>query len=73
MIQTKQNVDFLVQRGFQNSIPLEVGRGKKDKRQVLHAMESYNSSHAIIISNTTTKIYEEDNIIFIPQRTFALL
>ena len=69
----KQNVDFIIQKGFQNPIPIEVGRGKKDKKQVKTAMKTYKSSHGIIISNTTTKISKEDNIIYIPYKTFSIL
>lgn len=52
---------------------LELGRGKKDKKQVKTAMNKYNSSHGIIISNTTSRIYKEDDIIHIPYRTFSLI
>lgn len=69
----KENVDFLVKREFENPIPIEVGRGKKDKKQVVNAMNKYDSSHGIIISNTTTRLYEEDDIIYIPYKTFSLI
>lgn len=69
----KKNVDFIIQRGFQNPIPIEVGRGKKDKKQIIQAMKTYKSSHGIIISNSTTRICKEDNIIYIPYKTFSLL
>lgn len=69
----KQNVDFLIQRGFENPIPIEVGRGRKDTKQVTEAMKKYNSSHAIIVSNTTSEIYKQENIIYIPQKTFTML
>jgi len=69
----KENVDFLVKKEFENPIPIEVGRGKKDKKQVKTAINKYNSPHGIIISNTTNKIYKEENIIYIPYRTFSLI
>lgn len=69
----RNNVDFLIRKGFENPIPLEVGRGKKDKRQVTNAINNYNSEYGIIISNKTKKIEKEDNIIFIPPRTFSYL
>lgn len=69
----KENVDFLVRKEFENPIPIEVGRGKKDKKQVKTAMNKYDSPHGIIISNTTTKIHKEDEIIYIPYKTFSLI
>ena len=69
----KENVDFLVKKEFENPIPIEVGRGKKDKKQVKTAMNKYDSPHGIIISNTTTKIHKEDEIIYIPYKTFSLI
>jgi predicted AAA+ superfamily ATPase len=69
----KNNVDFIIQRGLQNPIPIEVERGKKDKKQIIQAMKTYKSSRGIIISNSRTKICKEDNIIYIPYKTFSLL
>ena len=69
----EDNVDFLIQRGFENPIPIEVGIGKKTKRQVKNAIEAYESSHGVIISDTTQKIKKEDNIIYIPLETFSFL
>jgi len=69
----RSNVDFIISNDFNANIPVEVGRGKKDKRQVKNAMKHYDSSHGIIISDTTKRIEMEDDIIYIPSRTFALL
>jgi hypothetical protein len=69
----KKNVDFLLQQEFQKPIPIEVGRGNKDKKQINLAMNNYDSSYGIIISNTKDSICKEDDIIFIPSKTFSLL
>ncbi|AWX31792.1 ATP-binding protein [Methanosphaera sp. BMS] len=69
----KKNVDFLIQKDFQSPIPIEVGRGKKDRKQVSAAIKNYGSPHGIIISNNTNKIIKEDNIIYIPYKTFSSL
>ncbi|MBQ6218202.1 MAG: ATP-binding protein [Methanosphaera sp.] len=69
----KDNVDFLIQRCFENPIPIEVGIGKKTKRQVKNAIEAYDSSHGIIISDTTQKIKKDGNIIYLPLETFSFL
>lgn len=69
----KGGVDFLIRKGFENPIPIEVGHGNKTKRQVITAMNRYNSTHGIIISNTTETIEKEDNIIYLPYKTFSLM
>ena len=69
----KGGVDFLIRKGFENPIPIEVGHGNKTKRQVITAMNRYNSTHGIIISNTTKTIEKEDNIIYLPYKTFSLM
>lgn len=69
----KSNVDFILYDDVYGTVPVEVGRGKKDKKQVINAMEHYNSKHGIIISNKTNRIKKDDNVICIPPQTFALL
>lgn len=69
----KEGVDFLINTIDGKIIPIEVGIGKKNKRQISKAIKRYNSSHGIIISNKTKSIKKEDNIIFIPPITFSLL
>lgn len=68
-----KNVDFIVQRGLEKPIPIEVSCGKKDKSQIKRAISTYNSSHGIIISNTKSNIVKEDNIIYLPPETFAFM
>lgn len=70
---SKGGVDFLIRRGFENPIPIEVGHGKKTKRQIINAINKYDSHHGIIISNTTFRIEKEDNIIYLPYKTFSLM
>ena len=68
-----KNVDFIVQRGLEKPIPIEVSCGDKDKSQIKRAMKKYNSSHGIIISNTYPNIVKNDNIIYIPLEVFAFM
>jgi len=49
------------------------GLGEKTKRQITNAINKYGSNHGIIISNTTDVITKEDNVIYIPIKTFSLL
>ncbi|MBR5503437.1 MAG: ATP-binding protein [Methanobrevibacter sp.] len=69
----EKNVDFIVQRGFDNPIPIEVGIGNKRNTQIRSAIRKYKSDYGIVISNNTAKIEKEYNIINIPVRTFSLM
>jgi predicted AAA+ superfamily ATPase len=69
----KKNVDFIIQQEFNRPIPVEVSVGKKDKKQVLNAINRYNSDYGIIISNTTQSIKKENEIIYLPLKTFSFL
>ncbi len=68
----KGGVDFLIKTIPGDIIPIEVGIGKKNKRQIISAMDYYKSDYGIVISDTTSKIIKEENIIFIPYITFTL-
>lgn len=68
----KQGVDFILQT-FDKLIPVEVGIGKKDTKQIKKAINRYKAEYGIIISNKTTKIIKEDNVIYIPLTTFSLI
>ncbi|RAP46149.1 MAG: AAA family ATPase [Methanosphaera sp. rholeuAM74] len=70
---SEKNVDFIVQKGFENPIPVEVSCGRKNKSQIKGAISRYGSSHGIIISNTTSKVVMEDNIIYLPHEVFAFM
>ena len=69
----EKNVDFIVQKGLEKPIPIEVSYGKKDKSQIKRAINKYNSPHGIIISNNFANIVKEDNIIYMPPEIFAFL
>ena len=69
----KGNVDFLIHDGINKIIPIEVGRGKKDKKQVKKAINTYNSDYGIIVSNNKDFIEKEDDVIFISPKTFSFM
>lgn len=69
----KGGSDFIIQRDFNKPIPIEVGLGKKNNRQVKKFMNKHDSPYAIIISNKTDKIEKKDNIIYIPPKTFSFI
>lgn len=68
-----KNVDFIVQRGLEKPIPIEVSCGDKDDSQIKRAIHKYQSPHGIIISNNYRNIVKEDNVIFIPPEIFAFM
>lgn len=70
---TKNNVDFLINSILGEIIPIEVGIGKKNKKQITNAMNHYDSNYGIVISNKTKQIKKENNVIFIPIKTFSLM
>ena len=65
-------VDFLIQDGKENIIPIEVSFGKKDKGQIERAIKRYNSKYGIIICECQS-IKKEKNIIYIPFTTFSFV
>lgn len=69
----KGNVDFIIKEEFGNVIPIEVGKNKKDTKQITNAIKYYKAKRGIIISDTTKNIEKKNNIIYIPIKTFALL
>ena len=69
---SSDEVDFLIKDGEDNIIPIEVGYGEKDKRNVERAIKKYNSKYGIIVCNCP-KIKKEGNVIYIPFMTFSFV
>lgn len=67
------NVDFLINTVMGDIIPIEVGYVKKKKGQIKSAMKRYNSEYGIVVSNSRERITKEDDVIFVPLRTFSML
>lgn len=59
------NVDFLINTIMGDIIPIEVGIGNKNKRQIENAMNKYNSNFGIVVSNKTKSIVKDDDVLFI--------
>lgn len=68
----KKGVDFLL-KCVDEIIPIEVGVGKKTKSQLTIAKNKYNAKYGILISNRTDRIRFENDILYIPLVTFALM
>lgn len=59
------NVDFLINTIKGDIIPIEMGIGNKNKRQIKNAMNKYNSNFGIVVSNKTKSIVKDDDVLFI--------
>lgn len=70
---SEKNVDFIVQRGMEKPIPIEVSFGDKDKSQIKRAISKYHSPHGVIISNTYPNIVSNEKIIYIPCELFGFM
>lgn len=69
----EKHVDFIVQRGNEKPIPIEVSCGEKDKTQIGRAISKYGSPHGVVISKTTDHIVKKGNIICLPPEIFAFM
>lgn len=69
----KGGVDFVLKKLTNNPIPLEVGIGRKDKKQIKTAIKRYDADYGVVISDKTEQILKEDNVLFIPYTTFSLI
>lgn len=66
-------VDFIVKSFNNKPVPIEVGIGKKSKKQITKAIKRYNADYGVVISNKTDHIVMDENVIFIPVETFSYL
>ncbi|WP_323736950.1 AAA family ATPase [Methanosphaera sp. ISO3-F5] len=69
----KGGVDFIIKDLTNKPVPIEVGIGKKNKKQIKSAIKKYNADIGIIISDKTDSIIKDENIIYIPYTTFSLI
>lgn len=68
----KEGVDFLIRKGFEEIIPVEVSIGKKGRSQVKKAVRKYQSKYGIVISDTN-EIRMENKMIYIPITFFSFV
>lgn len=62
----KGGVDFILSNSKNEKIPIEVGLGKKSKKQIKKAISTYNADYGLVISSKTDRIIKEDDVIFVP-------
>lgn len=65
--------DFILQIQNKRQILIEVGMGKKDKRQIIGSMKKINSNYGIVFSHSELKIDKELRIVFVPLDYYFLM
>ena len=68
----KEGVDFLIQKGFDEIIPVEVSIGKKGGSQIKKAISKYKVEYGVVISNAND-VKKEGNIIYLPVTFFSFV
>ena len=69
----KAGVDFIIKDLNHKAIPIEVGIGKKNKKQIKTAIKRYDADYGIIISDKTDYLIKDEDVIFIPYKIFSLM
>ncbi len=69
----KGGADFILQILNKKQIIIEVGIGRKDKRQIFNSMKKIKSDYNIIFSMSELRIDKENKIIFIPLDYYFLM
>lgn len=69
----KNHADFLLVKADGTNVPVEVGFGKKSKKQVVKSMNKYGSEYGIVLSDTIPLIKKENDIIHMPLTIFSLI
>ena len=69
----KAGVDFIIKDLNHKAIPIEVGIGKKNKKQIKPAIKRYDADYGIIISDKTDYLIKDEDVILIPYKIFSLM
>jgi len=69
----QSGADFILQIGNSKQMVIEVGFGKKDKKQLLSSMSRIKSQYGIVFSNSELKVDNELKIVFIPLDYYFLM
>lgn len=69
----QSGADFILQIGNKKQIMIEVGLGKKDRKQILHSMSRINSDYGIVFSSSPLVIDQEEKIVNVPLDYYFLM
>jgi predicted AAA+ superfamily ATPase len=65
--------DFILQIGNKQQIIIEVGLGKKDRKQILSSMKRISSDYGIVFSSSSLTIDQEEKIVNVPLDYYFLM
>ena len=65
--------DFILQIQNSKQIIVEVGMGKKDKRQLVNSMKKINSDYSLVFSSNELQVDNELQIVFVPLDYYFLM
>ena len=69
----KGMADFIITTFEGDKIPVEVGIGKKGKKQVIKTMNAYDCEYGVVVSKATDLIKKEGDVICLPLTTFSMM
>jgi predicted AAA+ superfamily ATPase len=70
---TEGGADFILQIANDRQIIIEVGMGKKDKKQIINSSKRIDSNYNLIFSNSELKIDSEQKTMFVPLDYYFLM
>ncbi|MCL2115399.1 MAG: AAA family ATPase [Methanobrevibacter sp.] len=69
----KNSSDFIIRTKLDDMVPIEVGVGKKTKKQLKNDINKYDCEFGVLVSNRYNSIRKEEEIIHIPLMTFGFI
>jgi hypothetical protein len=69
----QSGADFILQIGNVRQVIIEVGLGKKDRKQILSSMARINSGYGIVFSSNPLTIDQDEKIINVPLDFYFLM
>lgn len=70
---SQNGADFILQIANKKQIIIEVGLGKKDRKQILNSMERINSDYGIVFSSNPLVIDQDKKIVNVPLDYYFLM
>jgi hypothetical protein len=70
---SQNGADFILQIANKKQIIIEVGLGKKDRRQILNSMSRISSAYGIVFSSNPLGIDQEEKIVTVPLDYYFLM
>ncbi len=70
---SQSGADFILQISDQKQIMIEVGLGKKDRRQILNSMNRIKSDYGIVFSGNPLVIDQDEKIVNVPLDFYFLM